>query len=1147
VKYLVYSLLLFLSLFSAHTFAESIDPIPLFTTSNYDPRKEEGREFAEFTSSFGLSTFGQIYLSTAVDIEKDVLQKLSSKDLRIYFEDPEERKMIAKSIHKEVHRQHLRGNLTNAKVTGAINYVATTLMNEIINRAMEKQGIKDRSRRNLWSKKILTPFHQCIRKTKTYNEANKCLNAIQKDTVKNIGLAVVYELARQETSPEVAALLPPRFHKCIRPSEAGADSRVMPCALEGARQGITNHGLSLVEKAAKENKVKNTKSIVAQVKGPFSTCVKKALNRTDFIRCGNELISSAGSLMAADNITAHSQIRKYVKNKKQLQELSNQGKKEFQLCVSKQSAENNSLANTGICTHQVKMNITKSVGLLQIGESVNSLRGLESRQKKTLISNLSVSLEKCWDSMESEAKNGSCLRENVISLASRVSDIKLEEKIPEGLKMTNPKLKDALVKSFQICLNKELPKNFLDGESNKLELCSGSLQRDAALEIASFSLKETLVGNISDSQKIKSLDQSLVKTKFSSCLGKAPSEEKVEACALQLKKDAGLDIGEALFANGYDAFVKKEGGMKELELSAKDRQTFLSNLLKQHKACLAKGNLENSSIFVDQCFKSSVRIMTQDLGNKKFQKSIRGLILPAQEKSITKLFLSEFDGCLQEKESEKYSIKEYLSHVDTCSLSLSQKFTLEIARLRIHNSVQEHLPEDKESEIVKNMKTELLNGFADCMEANGKTPAENRKECAAKLENEGVIQIVREATRREVTSLFSKGHPELQNIESRLELCVKEESVIENCAMRHILSAAKRFGTLKFNAQLESALGKIDTKERAVDISNIEKDYSQCLDRVKKEKLSADFLHDIKQCTTLLEQRGLVLVQSQFTKWMNRSMASAEEPELSKKVALSLPCFDQAFTFSPLDAGDSVGAEDILKELAKLIGGYIDYDLEKANDDFDAIIAQLAADLESAGPPEARKKLLALLVDRGIADRLLRSIVAAQVKEKLNSLPKEEQLPEEVKNILTNKALLEKSIGPKEMARIKPILVEKILTPLLLEGKSIKSKEPSMAATVIEREVADILLNSPAFGDLLVNKAIQTNIDAERGLSDWVFENVFGYSYDWSKIKNASAARDYVRQNIIGPRIRGENISDSEMKKRKKKAKSLVIEAMKNQ
>lgn len=1129
--------------------AESIDPIPLFTSSKYDPRKEEGREFAEFTSSFGLSTIGQFYLSNAVDIEKDVLKKLSSKDLRTYFEDLEERKMIAKSISAETHKRFLGGTLSNAKVTGAINYVATTLMNEIINRAMEKQGIKDQKRRNLWSQKILSPFHLCIKKTKTYNEANKCLEAVQKDAVKNIGLAVVYELARQETSAEIAALLPARFHKCVKPNTSGADSRVMTCALEGARQGITNHGVSLVEKAAKENKIKNPKAIVSQVKISFGECVKKAINKNDFLKCGNDLISKAGSLMAAENISAHPQIKTYVTDKKQLQNLAAQGKKQFQLCIAEQTSKNDALADTAACAHQVKMDTTKTVGLLQISQTVKAIKGMDPKQQEALVADLSGSLGKCWNSKDPEEKNGNCLRTNVITLATKISDSKLQEKFPEGLQKQSPKLKTNLVNSFEKCLSKELPKNFLEGSSSgkKLDLCTGQLQREAALEVASFTVKETLVGNISDDQQIKKLDSSLVKEKFSKCLGRIPSEQKVEECALQLKKDAGLEIGAILFATGYDSFVKKEGGMKELDLSAKDRQTFLASLLQKHKDCLAKGNAQSSDTFVNQCFKASVREMAQNLGKRKFAKSIKNLILPAQAKSISKLFLDQFDECLQEKDGDQYDIKDYLTHIDSCGLTLSSKFTLEIARLRIHNSVQEHLPEERESDTVKSLKADLLKDFSHCMETNGKSPAQNRVECAKKLENEGVIRIVREATRREVSSLFSQGHPELKNIESRLDLCVKEESVMENCAMSHILAAAKRFGSLKFHAQLESALGKADAQEKNADILAVEKDYFSCLDKVKRDKLSADFLHEIKQCATLLERRGIEIVQTQFTNWMNRSMASEQEPELLKKVALSLPCFDQAFTFSPAEAGDSVDAEGILKELAKLIGGYIDYDLEKANDDFDAIIEQLAKDLEAAGPPEARKKLLALLVDRGVADRLLRSIVAAQVKEKLNALPKEEQLPEEVKKILTDKTLLEKSIGPKEMANLKPILVEKILTPLLLEGKSMKAKEPSMAATVIEREVADILLNSPAFGDILVNKAIQSNIDAERGISDWVFENVFGYNYDWSQLKNATEARDYVRQNIIGPRIRGETISDAEMKKRKKKAKGLVIEAMKNQ
>ena len=134
-----------------------------------------------------------------LNIDRDVRQILENKALSKYFPDKEEINRLAEKYDSRARFEVLNTYLINdQQAVKANDLVVSEVSNLIVNRILDKEGIKDESRRAAWQAKILAPFKSCIATAKTYQAAEECRQIYKADAAANIALTATYELAREE-------------------------------------------------------------------------------------------------------------------------------------------------------------------------------------------------------------------------------------------------------------------------------------------------------------------------------------------------------------------------------------------------------------------------------------------------------------------------------------------------------------------------------------------------------------------------------------------------------------------------------------------------------------------------------------------------------------------------------------------------------------------------------------------------------------------------------------------------------------------------------------------------------------------------------------------------------------------------------------
>jgi hypothetical protein len=1100
VKYYLTSLVLGLALpLWGHGSAREVALIPLVATQKYDPNLEAGREFSQFTSSFGLATFGNLFRSAAIDVEGDIRTKLDMPELKSYFPSAKENAAIAKAIASRVNRDYLNGGLTNARVIGAISYATSDLVGRIILRAMEREGIKDGERRQIWAQRILGPFRVCVKKTKTYGEAERCLANLQTDLVKNIGLAIGYEMVRQEMGATFGQKVPAVYRRCLGAS--AQDSRVKPCIVSSMRSAAENFGVDQVSAVAQRQVPAAAKAVAARVRPGFARCLGGAKDRAGFGNCADALVASAGAEIAAEAVKANPQVLTYFPNSESRARLAASAKLEFTECMAEvkknnQRDEKGTLA-TEPCALRVKLGVASTVAKALFAANLKNVQGLEPAQKSEIERAATRQLDGCWNPRGSMAENNACMGSAIESLVTAVAEAKLARELPATLRAQRPSLMNNLLNGLRACMKTELPANIFEATNaaEKVEQCAAGLLREAARSVAAHQLEVVLHGKSADAGAPARLVGQLVTKDFSACLGPLPNEKIVTGCSADLKRSAGIEVAKLLFREEFDKFISINGGLASLGLTKDAQDAYLAGLLSRHESCLNEKIKREKPLdvdaAVDSCFKGSIEGLASYLADVVFGQRLKENLPGGKAPEIYRRFAKDFTGCLREKNDPQFTVNQYVAHINACKKRLQTPYTLEIA-----------------IEATRAQGRQVMNG--------GELP-----QALAKLED-------------------------------KLKICLEEREP-EVCAKEHAQNAAKLLGSIKLRRTLGDALGAKEFASSRREIDDLEKKFFACVDRLPVQKAQDDFLRELTACGREIEEQGIGFVQRKLASWMEQPNLSPEQKKISMAVAQVLPCFDTVMPASPIDADAIVALdpEGMLRPIAQAIADYINYEGENAKADLSKVISQLESDLAAAGPPEARRRLVDLLLQSGMLDRFLKSMALAAVRTSLRELPKEEQLPAALTKVLLDRATIEQALTPAIMDQLRPVMSEKILKPLLLEGRSLLDPAQKLAAEQLVQKVASALLDSPEFGEKLVSGAVQQQIDAETkgSVSRW-FMRGFGYSFNWDilrKTESGRAAEKYVKEQIIQPRVLGQSLSPAEMAKRKKEAARLVQEAVKKQ
>ena len=1138
-----------------------LNRLSLVTTDDYRPsRHEQNRDFSEITSSFGLAFFGGIYTSTALDLKGDIYTKLSAPEMLRYFPKEAERRKIAERVDTQVRRRFLSEGITNERANAAIRYAVADVGSLLIERVMEKEGVKDAARRAKWSNRLLLPFQACMRETRTYKEGMRCLEAFKKDALYNAGLALGYELVRQEMGAEYLKDQPSNYKSCLRATSPGAEKRVKSCVAKSVQTAALAYGQAkLRETAAKQLKPAAADAVVKRAAPAFRKCLEGAADRAGFAACGDALARQAGADVAREAILANPQMISVVPGAKERAAVAEAGKRTFLACAEKAARGPDGTLRVDACAGPVKMEAARTVALAVIQQNIEKTSDAPAAKQKEMGAGLAAVIKGCWKLEASAEKNSDCLRTGVQKLVRTVGSYRLAQELPPGLLAAEPGFRDELLGQAETCLAGRLKGNLLemDDVAERAGACTAPLLRAAALKVAAFRLGETLKGKSKDPGLAKRLQKELVEERFARCLGETPDQAKIFVCAGELRRGAGQAVGRALFAENYDEFVTSGGGPAAYKLADGDRGAYLDSLNAGLEKCLAekaKGDEKAADRGLDACFKASVESLALHLGKLEFRRQVAANLSHAKvnEATLAQSFEKELRACLREKQSAE--LTDFVKHIDICRARLTKRFTLDLARRELAAAADANVPVTPETKEHRAATLAVLNkNLAACLDtAEG---AAGRDACTTELKRQATLALVTDATRGQSRKLLNTGDlpPTRQReLEVEFDACVKKGGDIEVCAQRHVREAAKAIAHLKLHHTMADMLG-VDYPKLLARLNAFERDYQTCLDKIPGAVVDAAFIRGTETCAKELEGKGVALSQEYLKNLLVKGRDTPKETALALDTARVVPCLDAIAVQKPFDEKflERYDPEGTFEIMAKMAGDYINYDAEKAGDDYESVMAQIVTDLQAAGPAAARKKLLTTLIERGMVDQLLKSMIRAEVKKKLDELPDSDRPPAEVAEILLSKALLDKVLAGPAMEKFRPFMAEKILTPLLLEGKSMKAPAQAEAIRLLKNQVADALLESPDFGGLLLQSTVQKKIDSEANwkVTKWLAMKFKGYrTLYWSEARDSEAgkaAESYIREKVIRPQFQGEEMSAEEKAARLKEADRLVKEALK--
>src|SRR5262249_14464876 len=130
----------------------------------------------------------------------------------------------------------------------------------------------------------------------------------------------------------------------------------------------------------------------------------------------------------------------------------------------------------------------------------------------------------------------------------------------------------------------------------------------------------------------------------------------------------------------------------------------------------------------------------------------------------------------------------------------------------------------------------------------------------------------------------------------------------------------------------------------------------------------------------------------------------------------------------------------------------------------------------------------------------------------------------------------------------RPVIEEKILKPVILEGKMLADPGPKAAVTGVTEKVTDSLINASTFGRTIVTSYVQKEMDNERFYKNWMVTAWRGKgALHWETLRESpkgKIAEDYIKTQIERPMFLGNPLPKEELARRKEEANRLVRDAI---
>jgi hypothetical protein len=349
---------------------------------------------------------------------------------------------------------------------------------------------------------------------------------------------------------------------------------------------------------------------------------------------------------------------------------------------------------------------------------------------------------------------------------------------------------------------------------------------------------------------------------------------------------------------------------------------------------------------------------------------------------------------------------------------------------------------------------------------------------------------------------------------------------------------------------MTSVLGTAGVNASKSDMQDIMTKYNACLDDLNKFSLEDGLLDKLSFCTDELQRRGLNLVTNAVNEWMSSEQKDAATLMVKNEFARFLPCLGGLLPSQPYSQKLQGNVDSILKPTAMIIAQYIEYNPENAKESLDQIIKKLSGDLKDvATNPASRKELIDMLYQNGALDQFLKSMVRGQVKDSVGKMS-EEDMPSSLKDYLSNKDTIDKVFASEDGKAIKDMVMEKILKPVLMEQADLKSPLMTAGMDSVKEKVIKTLVYSPHFGDEVLKKSIQAQIDNQNFFVKLAARVAYGsQSMNWEVVRKTpqgQIAETYIRENVLMPKMKGQAQTREEEAKIKAESERLVKEAVKN-
>lgn len=647
------------------------DKIPLVTPLSYNRSPEM------FQNSKASATVWLGDLVGKADIGEQIRNSIAPfrNDLAKYYSKPGELDQFVNGLIAEANRDIVRGDLTDAKVIQVNRFFGNRLIGNIVDRILEKEGVPNSDRRNIWVNKIIAPFNDCVGKaTNGYYAASHCMSALTASVVPSAGVGLVYELSKDKLSSSFPKADQSKFNAeqakiyrdCILKTKANA-AAVMECAVSAMKVGITKAtDLTLTKKINESaSNTTNAKAIKSRVMPAFNKCndavsTKSSVSLMDqFFGCIDNLTQLTGVELVKDKLLNTATIKAQF-SKLELDKLANDKAAQFKKCTDdliKRNVRVDGMLDITVCENAIVNDVTYQVMIRTFKNSAKDM--VKDPEMVSMVSDAGKkALDNCWNDTQSQKGRDACIKSSVIVFAKHVASLKLDAAVPGSMSNKKMVINNSL-NSLKECLEKSLPNNISEATDTDARIaeCSDKLTKNVALTVADAEVRNTLKGKMTNAEIDKVIAKHVTKD-FATCLGQKPSDKQIDICSDNLK----VAVSEKVLDLNISQYLADRPGV---DLS-KRRSEIKSNLIENLKSCLKSS--KNKDGCTDELQKDADRKIVLAFGRTELSAQLSTDEVPSKIKPIE----SEFLDCT------KSDLKgDALSkHLDECN----KKFAIEFAR-----------------------------------------------------------------------------------------------------------------------------------------------------------------------------------------------------------------------------------------------------------------------------------------------------------------------------------------------------------------------------------------------------------------------------------------------------------------------------------